>query len=308
MILKLNRFLCMITALAACGLVTTGCGKHQDEAVRWQVEREKIELSKQLELKQFRLGKMSSHDFEDFQQLQKLTGQMAARLVSLRQLRESLHDEVAALEGQRMAFQKAVLQGQRQRALGKSFEVFKPASGREFRQVSVAAIDDVGVTIRHADGSARLHYADLDEGQRVMFGLEADAALAAEAKEAEKAVAYERWIDTCMTTAQAKQEKSLAAAERETLAAWRNRSLLVARQETASDTRALAQQATPVGNSSWNSFGYRSIYRVRPTNYHYYYYTTPYTNGGCHSVAQTPQIVVPKQHKSFADTTIPSIP
>lgn len=275
--------------LTASGFLLTGCGKHPDKVSWWQNEREKIELGQQLELKQFRFGQLRSHDFEDFQRLQMLTAQSAAELVSLLRRRETLRMELSKIEGQRLNIRNVVLGDLRQRALGKSFDLFKPVLGREYRNVSVSAIDDVGVTIRHSEGSARLHYADLDEQQHVMFGLDEETSLAAEAKETENAAAYERCIETRMTAAFEKEERA-AVIEREALAGQQKHSLPAAQQTVVSTYRTLAQPATPVGTGSWN--GYYSNYRVRRPIY-YYYSIIPYHNSSCFptSIIQAGRVV-----------------
>jgi hypothetical protein len=192
--------------------------------------------------------------------------------------------------------------------------------------VSVAAIDDAGVTIRHADGSARLRFADLSPDQQVLFGLDAELASAAEESESMAAIAYEREIDSQMEVLQEQQRKNVEKARRDELYARQGSSRIAAQQADVSKERPLAQAATPFGGRSWGYSGYSTYrssyrysgYRTYPTYRYVYNYvvpgpsrycpTTPTTRyseaarSGCDSPAAA------ARRQSFANTTLPYIP
>ncbi len=299
-------------------LLAVGCGRNQDRADWWQGEQQRIELSQQLELKKYRFEQAHSRDFKQLEKLRCSTTEAAASLKSLRQQRLTLGDQIESLEGQWAGFREATIRDQRQSAMRKTFDKLTSASGRTFVDVSVVSIDDSGVTIRHVDGSARLRFADLDAGQRVFFGLEADLALAAEQQETRDVADYERWVEARMVVIDEKKLKDAESARREDLEIRRLRSQAAAQLAANSSVRPLAQPATSVGNRSWSYSSAYSNYRVRRPTYRYVYYNNtptyrcqPFSANICSGQMTTPYIYTPPvmhRHQSFADTTVPSIP
>lgn len=305
------------TAVIVAAFLAVGCGENPDQVGWWQGEQQRIELSQQLELKQFRYDQGDSRDFEQLEKLHHSSALAAAALKSLHQQRLALGDEVDSLEGQWAEFRESTIRGQRQVAMGQTFENLTSATGRTFVAVTVAAIDDAGVTIRHADGSARLRFADLSASQRVFFALEADLALAAEDKETQDAADYEQWVRTRMVAIEEKKQQDSESAKRDALANQRTRAALATQLASASASRTLARPTSDVGNRSWSySDSYSSHRSYRPTYRYVYYDHTPHY--GCGPALN----VYPRRHvspysytsavvhkrKSFADTTIPSIP
>jgi len=194
----------------------------------------------------------------------------------LSQQRLALQAELEEMQSQWTDFRRSTIREQRQRAMGKTFEVLQSSSGRTFNDVRVSVIDDGGVTIRHADGSARLGFEDLDARQRAFFGLEADLSLAAAEKESRDAAAYERWVEAGLAQNEAKSQRASEIAMREAADARRKQTALLGRQLAAANERPLAQVATSVGNRSWSSSRYSSSYQTyRPTYRYVYYYNVP---------------------------------
>ena len=319
-----TRFIGKISARAAAaaavfGLI--GCSPDEDSAAWWGGEQKRVELSHQLELKSFRLDQVVTPDYEEFEGLRSSVANNAGHLETLRQRRNGLVDQVDSLEAQRSGFRTAAIQGQRQRAIGRSFDRFDLVSGRQFQKVTISAIDDSGVTVRHSDGSARLRFDDLDTEQRQFFGLEPDLATAAMEKESQDTANYERWIDGQMAALNDKKEKLSADAQREKLENQRQRTELAARQIAASGSRALAQTGTSLSSSPTHFSSSYPRYRTNRTTYRYVYYDN--TPNWSHSGACNPMLtrygarsgaacyVAPTslpRRQSFADTTLPSIP
>lgn len=308
-------------ALVAGVLGVVSCDGNEDQAAWWGGEQQRIELSQQLELKKFRFDQVVTRDFEEFEALRRLAASNAGHLETLRQRRNALDDQVASLQARRAEFRLAAVNEQRQRAIGQSFETLNLVSGRNFEKVTVSAIDDSGVTIRHSVGSARLRFNDLDAGQRLFFGLEADLAVAAAERESQNAVDYERWIDGQMAAIDDKKQKQSADARREQLETQRNYSDLAARQLAASSSRPLAQTGMSLSSSPTRYSSSYSRYRTYRPSYRYVYYNdTP--SWSCHSAARpvltrygaragAPGYVAPSsvpRRQSFAETTLPSIP
>lgn len=294
---------------AAVTLLVVGCGSEKHDSAWWEGENERIALQHELELKTFRFEQVYSTDFTELEALRKSNGSSAAALEQLRRQKTDLTVAVASLEDQREEVRRTAIGEQRQRAMDKTFDEMTLASGRSFRKVSVSSIDDAGVTIRHADGSAKLRYEDLSAVQRVFFGLDEEFSAAAEDREEQDAIAYERWIDSRLLVM---KEKESAASERREEIAQRNAqaSSAMSRNLVAANTSPLAQPSRSAGYSTYRAY--------RPT-YRYVYYSAPrYRYNYCrprvsiqsgrvvgtrHSYRPT---VSPK--KSFANTALKNIP
>ena len=258
---------------------TTACQKNESQAGWWQAEQERIELSHQVELKKFRFDQLYSGDFKEFESLRLSADQTALKLDSLRRQRVELGGQLESLQKQTADFKAAAVRSQRHRAMSRTFEKLDLVSGRSFENVSVASIDDAGVTIRHADGSARLRYADLDAEKRVWFGLEEDLALTAQNKETQDAAAYEKWVDARMVAMEEKKTKNSESTRQQELASAERQASLAARHQAAVSNRPLAQKAASVGDRTWGDV---STYRTsRPTYRYVYYNNTPAYYGRC---------------------------
>lgn len=317
--LKVHRPGFLAAPLVAAALASMSCQRSHFQAEWWQGEQERIALSQRLELLRYRAERSDSSGFDELKRLDGLRESSKSLLDSLRQQRVALKTEVTALEEKWDDFQTSAIQGQRQCALGTTFKTFQSAAGRKFQDVSVAAIDDAGVTIRHADGSARLRFADLDSGQQAFFGLEADLASAAEEKEAHDEIAYDRGIESQMAMIREQEiEVSERARREEMAAAERKFSQQLAVQRVASaKVSPLSLPATRFGSRSWsyssNYSSYRSYYPV----YRYVYYRPSTTNCNFRTTASPqpfrpaatgclPPAIAPRC-KSLVDTTLPFI-
>ena len=312
---QFHQQLAIGTAMIVAAVLAAGCGKRQDTVDWWQAEQERIELSQQLELKNYRFEQTYSRDFEQLESFRRSTKVVGPQLISLRQQRLTLGNQIESLEGQWGHFRESAIRDQRQQAMRKTFEKLTMVSGRTFENASVASIDDAGVTIRHTDGSARLRYADLDAKQRIFFGLEADLAQAAEEKEAQDIAAYENWVETQMLALNEKKMKESAVAERVESANQRTRAVRAAQMVTAANVRPLAQPASNVSNRSWSYSRGSSNYR--PSYRYVYYDNSPAYNCQSYGYSVYPSRPLPPnaynppvvtQRRSFADTTLPSIP
>ncbi len=297
-------------------LLMPGCQKSSGDAAWWQGEQQRLELSNQLVLKEYRYNQTSGGDVAGLEKLRTSNDTVGLRIAELTQKQSSLSMEVDSMQRRLIALREESIQNQRQFALGKKFKEFSVSSGRTYADASVAMIDDAGVTIRHADGSARLTYADLDDSQRQFFGLEESSSLAAEERERRQALAYEQWIDSSIAVVRQKEERLTRSAKLEEDAAVRARTMLAASQASyASTTRALAQPAKSFGGYSRNYYGYsrptyRYVYHYNSNNYGYYGGSNyrscyqPYQRIS-ESSAVNPTT---NRFKNFSTTTIPYIP
>ncbi len=307
----------MVTVFA---VLVTSCVKKEASVSWWQREKERIELSHQLALKEMRFQQLDSQILPRLEELRQSNQSMATSIQSLKLRKIAAGNEVESLENQFSGFKQSVLTAQRNRSQGRTFAALATLSGRTYQNVVVASIDDAGVTIRHANGSARLRYDDLDANQRLLFGLDGVLAAAATQRESSETAAYERWTDEQLLVQNAKKEKRADAALRDELMAQQNRRLAAARQVVAAETRPLAQPARSFNSGSSR---YYSSYRSYRPFYRYVSYTPSYCNTPIHcspgfTQSCAPVTRYPAKHptpsgggsgrKSFADTTIPSIP
>lgn len=278
--------------VAAMALVSVGCRTDQSQSEWWQGEQERIGLSQQLELCRFRLELRPSGNLEELNRLSELVQANASVVGSLQRQLHFLNEEVESLERNRADFKLSTIRERRHEAIGKVFETFQSASGRKFLNASVTAIDDAGVTIRHADGSARLRFADLDAGQQVFFGMDAGRAFAAEEKESFAAIAYERELDRQMAAIRLQEREDDLATQRNEVVVERKAVQLAARFISASMAVPLARHARSIGRGSRDYFGYYPRYRYR-SNYsiyrHVYYYSAP-SYGGVSRTIACPQV------------------
>lgn len=141
----------------------------------------------------------------------------------------------------------------------------------------VSRIDDLGVTLQHAHGSARLRFDDLAPGEQAFFGLDPEFAAVALAEERENLVAYDRRLNLEMQAI--RQDEKAALAERK---AEENRSAsrLAIAQASA---RAASVSSSPLsssfgrlGQTSRRSYSTYYSYR-RPTTR----YRSVYSYGSC---------------------------
>lgn len=296
--------------MALISLFLGACNQDKRQAGWWDGEKERIELTHQLELKNYRFEQHLGSDFESLQKVRAASQQVAARRTMLESEKALLVAEVNSLQEKWVGFRTAAIQAHRQRVIGKSFDTFALDSGRSFEKVSISAISDSGVTIRHSDGSARLQFEDLNSEQRLLFGLEQDLALAAHQKETKSAAEYERWVDTRLASNQAKKKQEAETARLAEITASRTRADLMASQMASVNVSPLSRPSSSGVYSSSRS------YRSRPTYYNTNYYSTGYTYcrpvvRSCYSPSQvrrgfdSSKVNNYMGNRSFANKTIP---
>lgn len=268
-----------VTAIAGIVLLSTSCNTDKGEALWWEGERERVEIEQELALKTYRFNELAGNDFETLQGLTVAARDAKEALAKLRDQRRNLEAELASLEKQWPEFRDDLLRDHRHQMIGKTFETLKSSSGREYKNVTVAQIDNAGVTVRHDAGSARLRIGDLDANQQLVFGLDADLAMVAETREREEGAAYDQWIDKQLVAVKDADEKKAMAANDAEEASARKRAMLLARIDTPQRERPLAQGASSVSyrfsRSYTNYSGYTPSYR-----YYYRSSGTPFSSAG----------------------------
>jgi hypothetical protein len=265
------------------------CCKGQDvDAEFWRHERELVELAQQLKLGEYRLGLSDSAEWKDFDALKILLSENEVRLWNLQSEKSALLAEIKRLKTRNVDMERTALEQKRSRARGMKFETLSARDGRAFNKATITMVADSGVAFRHEHGAARLRYAELSDEQRLFFGMEEYAALAAEDRELTQEIACELSLNLEIETLRDRGSQARA-----TLITRRNndgmasRSLMAALNDQQ-EPRPLAQPARPFGGGSFHRSrslysGYRSY---RPV-YRYVYRSHSARNYFCSSSGQS---------------------
>ena len=286
------RLLALPTVILA---VAPSC-KNNSEARKdpewWRLEGERVELAHNVDLLKLKMANSAANGNELIVRTEEVS-QNAARIVELKEIAGDLRDEVAQLASAVEEQHENWVRSTRAAAVGKEYVTFTGKGGRSYEQVVIKKITDVGVEIRHANGSARLSAADLTPEQHAEFGLDPELAYAALAQEKENAKIYEEWLGGQIAMAnEAREASEKAAAARRTeaiLVAARARSEAIkasaASYESERGSR-LRDRARSVG-TYWGGYSgrryySRSYYRYR--NPVYYYSTNRCVYGGAASI------------------------
>jgi hypothetical protein len=260
-----------VAVITATCFLSTNCDSEKSQAAWWQGERERVELEQSVALKSYRLNQSGGDHSEVLQDLTLSMRKSKERLEELRQYRRDLQSEVALIQDQWPQVRDGLLRDQRERVIGKTLVSLKSISGREYKNVTVAQIDDAGVMVRHDAGSARLRIADLDAKQQAFFGLDTGLAMVAEKKEQQEGAAYDQWIDKQLVAVKDAGERKSDAADLELRESQRMRSRLVAQQNVSESTRPLAQGSSSVSSRFSRFYGFSSGFQRSTPSYRYYY-------------------------------------
>lgn len=264
----------MTAVIALLSLMVAACDTNRDQAADWETERETIELTQQLKLAEYRLGLTPSGNPGELERVENHQRELDQRAQALLRQRSALNAEIKMLEARNEELARLAIQNLRMKSLGRTFDTFSVNDGRTFEKVSITGVDDSGVAIRHAHGTARLRYAELSADQRASFGLEERSALAAEDQERRELLAYERRIDEEMDALREKEERIAAVAMKSEDSKIADS--IMARNSSSQETRPLAQPASPFGRGCRSSYGQYRYRTYRPTyRYVYYYPVTP---------------------------------
>lgn len=246
------------------------CKEQEGDAEFWRHERELVELAQQLKLGEYRLGLSDSGEKKALDDLKIMLSENEARLWNLQSEQSALADEIERLETRKKNLDQAIIDQKRSVAQGERFEFFSARNGRIFENATITLVNDSGVAFRHEHGAARLRYAELSDDQRLLFGLEEEAALAAEDRERRQALAYELSIDmeleAMLVRKSGGRADSIAARNKNFLA---SRSLM-AHPDLQPEIRPLAQPARTFGSGlSYRRHYYYSGYRAYRPAYRY---------------------------------------
>lgn len=100
------------------------------------------------------------------------------------------------------------IEARRAEEIGKTHKVYETGDGRVYRDVTVTSITDAGISIRHAEGTARLGFERLSAEQREQFGITREGAAALLARERNARAAYEAHLAAKQKEWQEKQQQA----------------------------------------------------------------------------------------------------
>ncbi len=184
--------------IAACALALVSCtrdgnaSRKDPESIR--LEGRRVELEHKVAIAQLKADRMTRQTSQDTTPVEILPGLMARRS-ELSSRKIELEAEIRSLEDGLLLARATQLEEARSLMLGKDLPSLQSRAGRVYEQVKIVSIDDSGVQIRHASGSARLGCSELSESQWEQFGLDEGLAKAARLAEDRQRLAYEEGID-----------------------------------------------------------------------------------------------------------------
>ncbi|QJE97218.1 hypothetical protein [Luteolibacter luteus] len=274
-----------LLALPAVVLAVAPSCKNNSEARKdpewWRLEGERVELAHNVDLLKLKLANSAVNGTEFAARAEEVK-QNAARIAELKLIAGDIRDEVAQLASAVDEQHENWVRSTRAAAVGREYVTFTGRGGRSYDHVVIKKVTDVGVEIRHANGSARLSAADLTPEQNAEFGLDPQLAHVALAQEKQDAAVYEDWLGSQIALAnEAKVAADEAAAARRTeevLVAARARSEAIKASAAAYEERGgrLREQPRSVGGTYWGGYYGRRYYSP---SYYYYGGSRCYSRG-----------------------------
>ncbi len=270
-------------------MLLAACSGERKDALWWDNEKQIIELRSDIDLARYKVDMLAPEQESAPSGLS--VEKLNAELESLSAERARLSVSVAEMRDGWQDFRASVLARRRYAVVGKSFETFETAQGREYSEVTITGIDDSGVSLRHKAGSARLRFEDLNQSRREFFGLDGELASIAHEAEAEQAIAYNRWIDKRMEEIREEEAQQTAIRQKEEEKTRRARERALAANRRAATPSALTGSFGNLGDTRTISSGrrYSSYGSYRRTRYRYYYTnnTTPTCQNQWSSISST---------------------
>jgi hypothetical protein len=259
-------------------VTTVGCESDPLQVELWQGEQEIVELGQRLKLYQFKLGQYDYRRVALLEKLLSVNRYCADTHHSLLMQTAAMKSELMTLETEYIERRKSLLMNQRKNAVGIRFKTISLVSGRTYEDAEVVAVDDAGVAIRHANGSARLRFKDLYLSQQAFFGLEDESAQKAEDQEAVVFGIYNVWVDQQVEYANKQKKEVSENAEHRDLALQQGGTELDSGNAAIPETPAFDRATTPSGNQYVRSFANEPVRRSNRAAHRtsYYYYTPNY--------------------------------
>ena len=279
------KFLVFLIGLLAILAGWAAWDERPDDAVWWNNECTRMDLTQRLKVLEFRYEQAElKFNYEDWLREKKALEGLQVTVSELEAKRDELQIENSEAVRAMADFRKSTLENIRLSRIGTELGDFECPSGRIYSDASVVAVRDAGVTVRHRDGIARMGFNDLSSDQRVFFGLEEESSAKAIQRESAKAHQYLSWLETRM--AQIGEEEEARELNEAKLAEASARRVSLANNYRRATTKSnqmvsrLSQPAKPVGNpnSSTRTRRYRRssrTYYIYPATNRYYRWYRP---------------------------------
>jgi hypothetical protein len=234
-------------------LCVVACRSRDAENAVWEGKREAVELSQRLELLTYMHDHGQHAEREDLTRLEEEARIAEPRLTGVMRKRSVLAAEIQELESRFAELRESLPATLRSVAIGRKYDSFPVADGRVFHQVSITGIDDLGVSIRHKEGAARVRFWDLTPEQRDGFGLDEVSAQAAACREDSERLAYEDRIERELAAA---ADKANAYAEVVSNRPNRDTGSRLPSSAVVTNDRPLSRPPTPFGRRTYSVYRY----------------------------------------------------
>ena len=137
----------------------------------------------------------------------------------------SLKGEISALRAESGEVRAEWVRSVRSKAVGMRFDALSGRAGRNYEEVLITRVSDIGIEFSHRDGLARLSANDLSPSQLDLFGLDPKEAVEAREREAMVRLAYESEVDRAIALAETAEKSREEARQLARAEARRSRDL-----------------------------------------------------------------------------------
>ncbi|OYV05546.1 MAG: hypothetical protein CFE26_11040 [Verrucomicrobiales bacterium VVV1] len=186
----------------------SSCDKGDNQAAsdpRWiQLNGDRANLESRVSIAQMKLDR-SQKQVRELEAAIAHLDDLTTRQIRLLDRQTALENETTAIDDAMLLMKARHLEMSRKEAIGKQLPSLRTVSGRSYDQAEIVGVTDAGIQIRHATGTARLLFQDLNESQRHQFGLDEGLGIAALRTEARQLRNYHEQIDNQLAEKSATQ-------------------------------------------------------------------------------------------------------
>lgn len=193
--------------------------------------------------------------------IKKLATDLGRRRTNLIAERESLRASTRLLEEEFTRYRMKYRETARDAAIGESLGTLTTRDGREYREVFISRVTDVGLEIRHAHGTARLSATDLNSSFQDRFQWDDEERRARIGEEMEAHKALERVQETAPLTEKPRSNPDKASPDlqkiqmlRGKVIAWRSKVSHLRSERSMALSSSYGSQASPPGSlETWQA-------------------------------------------------------
>jgi hypothetical protein len=168
----------ILSAVLLAGLVRKRIGSSAKiTETRREFEFDNAELARLEALRDKRLLELAASqstplengDVDDLASLSEGLHDQEVRIRALQRHVSSLLEEIDEQQRRFSAYKISFVSNTRNAAIGKSLGVLRIRNGRTYQNAVIVVVSDIGLEIRHSDGSARIKASDLDDHMQELY-------------------------------------------------------------------------------------------------------------------------------------------